>query len=204
MRNKPRLGLLVKGWADATMPIVSPEPGSAAERAGFVNGDVVLTVNDISPRKFLGAEWWADEAIVGLDVKVLRDGAIVPLRLDLPATEQVAGPEKAMTPRTEAAEPELRVLFRPGRDRRQFPADGVPNDRHQHFELVEYMVEDLALPPGQAEEKVDRLTFFERVIADIEIRTRSTTNFTCEYDALQWGGSDDNSPHYSAAQRNRY
>jgi predicted metalloprotease with PDZ domain len=98
MRTKPRLGLLVKGWADSAMPIVSPEPGSAAERAGFVDGDVLLTINDISARKFLSREWWTDEAIVALDAKLLRDGAIVALRLDLPATSQVHEAEKPLTP----------------------------------------------------------------------------------------------------------
>jgi predicted metalloprotease with PDZ domain len=144
VRDKPKLGLLVKGWADAAMPIVTPEPGGAAERAGFVDGDVLLTVNEISARKFLSVEW-RTEAIVGLDVKVLRDGNIVSLRLDLPTTDQVAQAEKTLAPQAEADQPELRVLFRPGRNRQQFPADGVPNDAHQQIELVDFFQDDLSL-----------------------------------------------------------
>jgi hypothetical protein len=84
----------------------------------------------------------------------------------------------------EADQPEICVLFRPGRNRQQFPADGVPNDAHQQIELAEFFQDDLALTRSGAEQKMTTLTMFERTLADIEIRTRATNHYTAEYDPL--------------------
>jgi hypothetical protein len=186
MRNKISLGLRVTGWANEAMPIVSPDAGSLAVLAGFVEGDVLLAVNDIAPRTFLSREWWIDESITLLELKVLRESLFISLRIDIPSVAHAADDEtsRSLENASEAGQPEFRALFRPGRNPRALPADGVPNDIDQRIELVEFLQDDLAISRGRAEAKVDTLTLVERAIAEIEMRQRAPGHYTVEYDPL--------------------